>query len=99
MPARASASLIATPPSSAAVNAPSAPLILPIGVRAPATMYEPAMTCLLSPFCCAAYAFDGSGAQAVDHVEHVAGVVVTVGEAAAPLFTNCRFTAQGDDVG
>src|SRR6187399_2179333 len=42
-PARSSAALIAKPPSSAALNDASAPLILPIGVRAPATMYEPAM--------------------------------------------------------
>src|SRR4051795_7626657 len=46
-PARSSAALMAKPPSSAALNGASAPLILPIGVRAPATMYEPAMTCPL----------------------------------------------------
>ena len=34
---------MAMPPSSAAVNPASAPDILPIGVRAPATMYEPGM--------------------------------------------------------
>ena len=34
---------MAKPPRSAALNDASAPLILPIGVRAPATMYEPAM--------------------------------------------------------
>src|SRR4051812_48113557 len=46
-PARSSAALMAKPPSSAALNGASAPLILPIGVRAPATMYEPTMTCPL----------------------------------------------------
>ncbi len=42
-PARSRAALMATAPSSAALKPASAPLILPIGVRAPATMYEPAM--------------------------------------------------------
>ena len=40
-PARSSAAEMANPPRSAAENDESAPLILPIGVRAPATMYEP----------------------------------------------------------
>ena len=35
--------LIANPPRSAALNEARAPLILPMGVRAPATMYEPDM--------------------------------------------------------
>src|SRR3954454_9064176 len=43
-PALSSAALIAQPPSSAALAAASAPLSLPIGVRAPATMYDPAIT-------------------------------------------------------
>ena len=47
-PARSSAALIANPPSSAALNEASAPLIFPIGVRAPATMYEPGMVPSLS---------------------------------------------------
>src|SRR3954452_19170442 len=49
IPARSSAALMAKPPSSAALNDASAPLILPIGVRAPATMYEPGMAS--SPRC------------------------------------------------
>src|SRR3954452_15935489 len=47
-PARSSAALMAKPPSSAALNGAGAPLILPIGVRAPATMYEQAITCPLN---------------------------------------------------
>ena len=43
-PARSSAALIAKPPRSAALKDASAPLIFPMGVRAPATMYEPAMS-------------------------------------------------------
>src|SRR4051812_12099758 len=43
MPARWSAALMANPPSSAALNEASAPESLPIGVRAPARMTEPAM--------------------------------------------------------
>ena len=42
-PARRNASAIAKPPSSAALNEANAPLIFPIGVLAPATMYEPGM--------------------------------------------------------
>ena len=34
---------MAMPPSSAALKLASAPYILPIGVRAPATRYEPGM--------------------------------------------------------
>jgi hypothetical protein len=34
---------MAKPPRSAALNEESAPLIFPMGVRAPATMYEPAI--------------------------------------------------------
>ena len=40
-PERLSASVMATPPRSAAEKDASAPLIFPIGVRAPAMMYEP----------------------------------------------------------
>ena len=40
-PARRKASAIAKPPRSAALNEASAPLIFPIGVLAPAIMYEP----------------------------------------------------------
>ena len=40
-PERPSASVIAMAPRSAPENDASAPLILPIGVRAPAMMYEP----------------------------------------------------------
>ena len=42
-PARRKASAIANPPRSAALNEASAPLIFPIGVLAPAIMYEPGM--------------------------------------------------------
>ena len=39
---------MAIPPRSAALNEANAPLSLPIGVRAPATMYDPAMARSLS---------------------------------------------------
>jgi hypothetical protein len=42
-PARCKAAAIANPPSSAALKEASAPLIFPIGVRAPAMIYEPGM--------------------------------------------------------
>ena len=51
MPARASAAAMANPPSSAALNPASAPDILAMGVRAPATMTDPGMGYLRCSTC------------------------------------------------